>query len=97
MAVPVGPWQEQSTKVELALKAWALRAPAHSRQREHMADAPIIGVHAEACIIEARCIRERPPRPATDAELDASAVEPEGGGAVEPEGGSEGGARDALI
>ena len=94
MAVPVGPWQEQSTKVELALKAWALRAPAHSRQREHMADAPIIGVHAEACIIEARCIRERPPRPATDAELDASAVEPEGGGAVEPEGGSEGGARE---
>ena len=70
------------------------RAPAHSRQREHMADAPIIGVHAEACIIEARCIRERPPRPATDAELDASAVEPEGGGAVEPEGGSEGGARE---
>jgi hypothetical protein len=48
MAVPVGPWQEQSTKVELALKAWALRAPAHSRQREHMADAPIIGVHVEA-------------------------------------------------
>ena len=69
-----GPSREESTTTIKRLMWWAVHAPENDRQRFHIAS------NVRACdlppveVIRAKCIFERPPNPATDAELDEADV-----------------------
>ena len=55
MVVGAGQWCEESLKVELALKAWAARAPQYDRQFMHLLDTPIVGTSPDVVVLDAQC------------------------------------------